>query len=78
VNVKRLESCGRAFDDGLFSFDKVQNVHTAGHIVFHQRIKPVPSSLDDFQFVQSGSFFDPARALANLLDTLLLRSITSA
>src|SRR6267143_569445 len=70
VNVKRLKGRRRAFDDCLFSFNEIQNVHTIRRVVFNKRSKPVPSGLNEFQFVQSGSFFFPAPAFVYLLDTI--------
>jgi hypothetical protein len=45
-------------------------MHASGRVVFYSRTKPVPSGLDELQFVQSGPFFDPPTALADLLDTI--------
>ena len=38
--------------------------------MFHKRSEPVSSGLDEFQFVQAGSFFSPASALAYLFGTI--------
>src|SRR5215472_2930703 len=70
VHLKGLKRCTRAFHDCFFSFDKIQHMYASGSVMLHGRSKPMPSGLDELQFMQSGSLLDPARALAYLLDTI--------
>lgn len=45
-------------------------MQSIARVVSHRKTKPMPSCFDKFQFVQSGPFFGPTFALADLLDTI--------
>src|SRR6185437_4234169 len=52
VHDVRLESAGRALDDGFFALDEIKNVHAASRVMRNRSGEPVPPRFDELEFMQ--------------------------
>ena len=78
VNNKRLERVGRALDNSLLPFDKVENIDGILSFVRRRTGEPVSTRFDKLQLVKSRPLFSPSWAFRDwfyLIDQVLLDPI---
>src|SRR5260370_19025217 len=65
VNDKRFEGVGRAFDNGLFSLDKIENIDRVPSFVRCRTCEPVSARFDKLQLVKSSALLPPSWTFRN-------------
>src|SRR5215469_6523996 len=78
VHNVRFKSAGWAFDYGLFSFHKIEDLYSATGVVGNHAGEPMSARFDELPLVQACALFAPAFAFGDrleLIDQLTLNPI---
>lgn len=62
VDDKGLEGMVRAFDDGFFAFDEIEDVHCACGLMRDGAGEPMAAGFYELQLMQTGALFTPTFA----------------